>query len=49
MHKTGRRLREETRVMKSFWVLYDWSERTFWNTLTKKLMSFLLLFVVDLA
>lgn len=35
--------------MKSFWVLYDWSERTFWNTLTKKLMSFLLLFVVDLA
>ncbi|MBS1188382.1 MAG: mcp [Rhodocyclaceae bacterium] len=29
--------------------LYDWSERTFWNSLTKKLMSFLLLFVVDVA
>ncbi|MDD2885377.1 MAG: methyl-accepting chemotaxis protein [Dechloromonas sp.] len=28
---------------------YDWVERTFWNSLTKKLMSFLLLFVVDLA
>jgi methyl-accepting chemotaxis protein len=29
--------------------LYDWNERTFWNSLTKKLMSFLLLFFVDLA
>ncbi|HJW26544.1 MAG TPA: methyl-accepting chemotaxis protein [Rhodocyclaceae bacterium] len=29
--------------------LYDWSERTFWNSLTKKLMSFLLLFLVDLG
>ncbi|MDP3440453.1 MAG: methyl-accepting chemotaxis protein [Azonexus sp.] len=29
--------------------LYDWNERTFWNSLTKKLMSFLLLFVIDLA
>lgn len=27
--------------------LYEWNERTFWNTLTKKLMSFLLLFFVD--
>lgn len=28
--------------------LYDWIERTFWNSLTKKLMSFLLLFFIDL-
>jgi len=35
--------------MKGFWELYDWSERTFWNSLTKKLMSFLLLFIIDLA
>jgi methyl-accepting chemotaxis protein len=28
--------------------LYDWNERTFWNSLTKKLMSFLVLFVIDL-
>ena len=27
--------------------LYEWNERTFWNSLTKKLMSFLLLFVID--
>ena len=27
--------------------LYDWNERTFWNSLTKKLMSFLLLFFID--
>ena len=27
--------------------LYDWNERVFWNSLTKKLMSFLLLFVID--
>jgi len=27
--------------------LYDWSERTFWNSLTKKLMSFLLLLIID--
>ena len=27
---------------------YDWVERTFWNSLTKKLMSFLFLFVIDL-
>jgi len=27
--------------------LYDWTERTFWNSLTKKLMSFLLLFFID--
>ncbi|MFZ4537403.1 methyl-accepting chemotaxis protein [Propionivibrio sp.] len=35
--------------MNSFWKFYAWSERTFWNTLTKKLMSFLLLFVIDLV
>ena len=29
--------------------LYEWNERTFWNSLTKKLMSFLLLFLVDVA
>jgi methyl-accepting chemotaxis protein len=29
--------------------LYDWVERTFWNSLTKKLMSFLLLFFIDLG
>jgi len=29
--------------------LYEWSERTIWNTLTKKLMSFLLLFLIDLV
>jgi len=35
--------------MGTFRRLYDWNERTFWNSLTKKLMSFLLLFCVDLA
>ena len=29
--------------------LYDWNERTFWNSLTKKLMSFLLLFIIDVG
>ncbi len=29
--------------------LYDWNERTFWNSLTKKLMSFLLLFLIDIV
>lgn len=33
--------------MGSFNGLYDWVERTFWNSLTKKLMSFLLLFFID--
>jgi methyl-accepting chemotaxis protein len=28
---------------------YDWNERTFWNSLTKKLMSFLLLFFIDVV
>jgi methyl-accepting chemotaxis protein len=28
--------------------LYDWNERTFFNSLTKKLMSFLLLFFIDI-
>ncbi|MDR2239596.1 MAG: methyl-accepting chemotaxis protein [Zoogloeaceae bacterium] len=36
--------------MKSIFLsLHDWSERTFWNSLTKKLMSFLLLFLVNIA
>lgn len=35
--------------MSVFRELYDWNERTFWNSLTKKLMSFLLLFVIDVA
>ncbi len=35
--------------MDLFWKFYDWNERTFWNSLTKKLLSFLLLFFVDLA
>src|SRR5574343_1984634 len=29
--------------------LYDWNERTFWNSLTKKFMSFLLLFFIDVG
>ena len=29
--------------------IYDWNERTFWNSLTKKLMSFLLLFFIDVG
>jgi methyl-accepting chemotaxis protein len=36
-------------MMGTFRRLYDWNERTFWNSLTKKLMSFLLLFCIDLA
>jgi methyl-accepting chemotaxis protein len=35
--------------MGTFWKLYEWAEREIWNTLTKKLMSFLFLFLVDLA
>ena len=35
--------------MNLFWRLHDWSERTFWNSLTKKLMSFLLLFLIDVT
>ncbi|HEX5801817.1 MAG TPA: methyl-accepting chemotaxis protein [Azospira sp.] len=35
--------------MRTFWELYDWNERTFWNSLSKKLSSFLLLFFIDLA
>ena len=34
--------------MSVFWEAYDWVERTFWNSLTKKLMSFLFLFFIDL-
>jgi methyl-accepting chemotaxis protein len=35
--------------MELFWKFYDWNERTFWNSLTKKLMSFLLLFFIDVG
>ncbi|MCX7169301.1 MAG: methyl-accepting chemotaxis protein [Proteobacteria bacterium] len=35
--------------METFWELYNWSERTIWNTLTRKLMSFLFLFLIDLC
>lgn len=35
--------------MELFRRLYDWNERTFWNSLTKKLMSFLLLFFIDVV
>ncbi len=35
--------------METFRRLYDWSERTFWNSLTKKLMSFLLLLLIDIV
>ncbi len=34
--------------MSTFWNTYDWVERTFWNSLTKKLMSFLFLFLFNL-
>ena len=34
--------------MKTFWEAYDWVERTFWNSLTKKLMGFLFLFLINL-
>ena len=35
--------------MNTFQEAYEWAEKTFWNTLTKKLMSFLLLFLIDLV
>lgn len=35
--------------MSTFLEIYDWVERTFWNSLSKKLMSFLLLFLIDLG
>lgn len=35
--------------MNFFQRCYDWNERTFWNSLTKKLMSFLLLFFIDVV
>jgi len=35
--------------MSTFWKTYDWIERIFWNSLTKKLMSFLFLFLIDLV
>jgi methyl-accepting chemotaxis protein len=34
--------------MSTFWRLYETVEKTFWNSLTKKLCSFLLLFFIDL-
>ena len=33
--------------MSTFWRLYESVEKTFWNSLTKKLCSFLLLFFID--
>ena len=35
--------------MSAFFKLYDWAEQAIWNTLTKKLMSFLFLFLIDLV
>jgi len=35
--------------MKLFWEFYDWFERTCWGSLTRKLSSFLLLFMLDLG
>ena len=35
--------------MSAFRDFYDWNERTFWNTLSKKLSSFILLYVFNLA
>ncbi len=35
--------------MNSFRAAYEWSERTFWNSLSRKLSSFLLLFLIDLV
>ena len=34
--------------MNTFWMLYEQVEKTFWNTLTKKLCSFLFLFIINL-
>ncbi|MDX9707214.1 MAG: methyl-accepting chemotaxis protein, partial [Azospira sp.] len=34
--------------MKLFWDFYDWFERTCWGSLTRKLSSFLFLFLLDL-
>lgn len=35
--------------MSAFWKFYEWNEKTFFYTLTRKLMSFLLLFVLDVV
>lgn len=43
------KLKLQVQIMELLRRLYDWNERTFWNSLTKKLMSFLLLFLIDLA
>ncbi len=34
--------------MNTFWTLYEQVEKTFWNTLTKKLCSFLFIFIINL-
>ena len=34
--------------MNAFWKFYEWNEKTFFYTLTRKLMSFLVLFLIDL-
>ncbi len=34
--------------MNTFQEIYEWAEREIWNTLTKKLLSFLFLFMLDL-
>ena len=35
--------------MNAFWEFYDWFERTCWGSLTRKLSSFLLLFMIDIG
>jgi methyl-accepting chemotaxis protein len=35
--------------MSSFMEFHEWAEKNFWNTLTRKLMSFLVLFFLDLV
>ena len=35
--------------MTLFMEAYEWAEKSIWNTLTRKLMSFLFLFLADLA
>lgn len=35
--------------MNGFWDFYEWVEKTFWNTLTKKVASILLLLVINFA
>ncbi len=35
--------------MNGFWAFYEWVEKTFWNTLTKKVASIFFLLVINLA